>query len=76
MREREQQCEGADGWRTKDLKRLGLHLKACPFIDFPPDLLLHTHIIISHSFILAVPMATYSVLLQEGPKPVTAYLCL
>lgn len=30
--------EGADGWWTKDIKRL----KACPFIDFPPDSLLHT----------------------------------
>ncbi len=34
--------EGADGWRTKDLQRLGFHLKACSCIDFPPDLLWHT----------------------------------
>lgn len=37
---------GADEWRTKDIKRLGLHLKACPFIDFSPDLLLHTYYLI------------------------------
>lgn len=28
--------KAADGWRTKDKKRMGLQLKACPFIDLPP----------------------------------------
>ena len=35
--------EGADGWRTKEVKRQGLEQRERPFIDLPPDLPTHTH---------------------------------
>lgn len=68
-----QWMEGADGYGTKD-KEIGIASESMSIYGFFSRSAI-THII-SHSFMSAVPMATYSVFLQEAVEPVTVCICV
>lgn len=57
-------------------KRSGLHLRACPAIDFPPDLLLHTHSYHISFIYVSSSHGNLFCILKEALEPVSVCMCV